>query len=54
MANPGWARSRALLTKGPAWLDRGAAYFENKRKQREMVGLQRKAAALGMQLLPTT
>ena len=43
-----------LLTKGPAWLDRGAAYFENKRKQREMVGLQRKAAALGMQLLPTT
>ena len=34
-----------LMTKGAAWVDRGAAYYENKRRARELVGLQRKAAA---------
>lgn len=28
-----------LLTKGPAWVDRGAAYYEHKRRDREMVNL---------------
>ncbi len=42
-----------LLTKGPAWVDRGAAYYENKRRERELVGLHRRAAAMGMQLVPT-
>lgn len=42
-----------LLTKGPAWVDRGAAYYENKRRERELVSLHRKAAAMGMQLVPT-
>jgi transposase len=42
-----------LLTKGPAWVDRGAAYYENKRRDREMVNLTRKAAALGLKLVPT-
>jgi len=41
-----------LLTKGPAWVDRGAAYFENKRRERELVSLHRKAAAMGLQLVP--
>ena len=43
-----------MLTKGPAWVDRGAAYYENKRRDRELVGLQRKAAAAGMKLVPIT
>lgn len=42
-----------LLTKGPSWVDRGAAYYENKRRERELVSLHRKAAAMGMQLVPT-
>jgi len=41
-----------LLTKGQAWVDRGAAYHEEKRHHREMVGLQLKAAAAGMKLVP--
>jgi transposase len=28
-----------LLTKGPEWVDRGAAYYDGKRKQRELVSL---------------
>jgi transposase len=43
-----------LLTKGPAWVDRGAAYYENKRRDRELVSLHRKAAAAGMKLVPIT
>ena len=42
-----------LLTKGPEWVDRGAAYYQNKRRERELVSLHRKAAAMGMQLVPT-
>lgn len=41
-----------MLTKGEVWVDRGAAYFEDKRHQRELSHLQRKAAALGLQLVP--
>jgi hypothetical protein len=41
-----------LLTKGAAWVDRGAAYYENKREQRELASLERKAAAKGMTLVP--
>jgi hypothetical protein len=41
-----------LLTKGQAYVDRGAAYYESKRQDREMVALQRRAAAYGMKLMP--
>ena len=41
-----------LMTKGQAWVDRGAAYFDKKRQQREMIHLQKKAAAAGMKLVP--
>lgn len=41
-----------LMTKGQAWVDRGASYFENKRQEREMIHLQKKAAAAGMKLVP--
>lgn len=40
-----------MLTKGEAWVDRGAAYYEQKRQQRDLSHLQRKAAALGLQLV---
>jgi hypothetical protein len=42
-----------LLTKVSAWVDRGAAYYENNLRDREMVNLQRKAAAMGLKLVPT-
>jgi transposase len=41
-----------LITKGQAYVDRGAAYFEGKRNARELVGLKRKAAEFGMQVVP--
>jgi transposase len=40
-----------MLTKGEAWVDRGAAYCEQKRQEREVHHLQRRAAATGMQLV---
>ena len=40
-----------LLTKGQVWVDRGSADYENKRRQRELIALQRRAAALGMRLV---
>jgi transposase len=43
-----------LLTKGQQYVDRGAAYFENKRTEREFLSLTRKAAQLGMKLVPTS
>jgi transposase len=43
-----------LLTKGQEYVDRGAAYFEEKHSQRDMVRLQRKAAELGMKLVPAS
>ena len=40
-----------LLTKGQAWVDRGSTEYERKRKQRELVALQRRAAEMGMRLV---
>jgi transposase len=42
-----------LLTKGQAWVDRGSAEYERKRKGRELIALQRRAADLGMRLVAT-
>jgi transposase len=41
-----------LLTKGQEYVDRGAAYFEKKRNEREVALLHRKAAQLGIKLVP--
>jgi transposase len=41
-----------LLTKGQQYIDRGAAYFEHRRIERDMAGLKRRAAAHGMKLVP--
>lgn len=41
-----------MLTKGEAWVDRGAQHFQRKRAERDLAALQRKAATLGMQLVP--
>ena len=43
-----------MLTKGQEYVDRGAMYFEKKRSEREIVGLKRKAAELGMKLVPAS
>jgi transposase len=40
-----------MLTKGEDWVDRGAAYFEKKRQERELHYLQRRAATMGMQVV---
>ena len=41
-----------LLTKGEAWVDRGAAQFERRRLERELASLQSKARANGFALVP--
>jgi transposase len=41
-----------MLTKGQAYVDRGAAYYESKRQQQEIGLLRRRAAAAGMELVP--
>jgi len=41
-----------LLTRGQAYVDRGAQHYEAKRQERDRVALTRKAAALGLQLVP--
>ena len=41
-----------LLTKGEAWVDRGAAQFERRRLERELTSLQSKARAKGFTLVP--
>jgi len=41
-----------LLTKGQDYVDRGAAYFEKKRSDREITTLQRRAIELGLKLVP--
>jgi len=40
-----------LLTKGKAYVDRGAAHFQSKRTERERLALRRKAAELGMEVV---
>lgn len=41
-----------MLTKGQAWVDRGAALYEQRRRERELNHLQRRASAMGLQLVP--
>jgi transposase len=41
-----------MMTKGPQYVDRGATYFENKRRERELESLYRRAASHGMKLVP--
>lgn len=41
-----------LLTKGQAYVDRGAAYFEAPRQERERLLLERRAAAHGLKFVP--
>jgi transposase len=41
-----------MVTKGQAYVDRGAAYYENQRREKEDNALKRKAAQLGYKLVP--
>ena len=43
-----------VVTKGQAYVDRGAAHYEAKRNERERIALQRRAATLGLRLVPAT
>lgn len=43
-----------MVTKGQAYVDRGAAHYEMKRQQKERLALQRRAASLGLKLVPAT
>jgi transposase len=41
-----------LLTKGQAWVDRGAQLFEQQRRERDLTVLQKRAHEHGLQLVP--
>jgi len=41
-----------LVTKGQAYVDRGAAHYEHKRQERERLALERRASNLGLKLVP--
>lgn len=41
-----------IMTKGQAYVDRGSAHYEVKRQKRERMALERKAASLGLILVP--
>ena len=43
-----------LVTKGQAYVDRGAAHYEAKRQERERRALERRASHLGLKLVPVT
>ena len=43
-----------LLTKGQAWVDRGVAMFEQKRKTLNLASLEAGALASGFRLVPVT
>jgi hypothetical protein len=43
-----------VLTHGEAWVDRGAAKFEQRRTESELRSLTSKALAKGFQLVPIT
>ena len=43
-----------LLTRGEAWVDRGAATFERRRTERELASLKSRALAQGFKLIPVT
>jgi hypothetical protein len=42
-----------MLTKGQAYVDRGEAHFEQRHQQRQLASLKRRAAELGLQLVPS-
>jgi transposase len=42
-----------MLTKGQAYVDRGEAHFEQRHRQRQLASLKRRAAELGLQLVPS-
>jgi transposase len=41
-----------LITKGEAYVDRGAKYYESRRQERERIALEHRAAAQGFKLVP--
>jgi transposase len=41
-----------IVTKGQTYVDRGAAHYEAKRQEKERVALERRAANLGLKLVP--
>jgi transposase len=41
-----------MFINGRAWVDRGMRHFEQRRNERDLLLLQRKASALGFQLVP--
>jgi transposase len=41
-----------MLTRGEAWVDRGTQDYEDRRRKRDELSLQRKAKALGFHLVP--
>ena len=43
-----------LLTKGEAWMDRGATQFERRHTEQELASLSFKARAQGFKLIPIT
>jgi hypothetical protein len=43
-----------LLTKGEAWVDRGATQFERRRTEQELANLNFRAQAKGFKLIPIT
>ena len=42
----------AMLTKGAAYVDQGQEYYEERYRQRVLFHLKRKAAAMGLELVP--
>ena len=43
-----------ILTHGEAWVDRGAASFEQRRTELELLSLNSRALAKGFKLVPIT
>jgi transposase len=43
-----------MVTKGQAYVDRGASHYETKRQEREQFALQRRALSLGLKLVPSS
>lgn len=43
-----------MVTKGQAYVDRGAAHYEKRLREKELIALQRKAALLGLTLVQAT
>jgi transposase len=43
-----------MVTRGQAYIDRGAAHYESKRQEKERLALERRASGLGLKLVPAT